>query len=491
MRGRRLGGRYLLDSEIESGGMASVWRAHDDVLARTVAVKILHPDLSSDREMFERFSREAVAAASLSHPSVVRVFDTGTDDGICFIVMELVQGTTLAELIEAGPLEPEQAAAIARGILDALVHAHEAGIVHRDVKPGNVLVDPTGAVKVADFGIAKAAFAAEDITLTGKLLGTARYLAPEQVTGGAIDGRADLYATAIVLYEMLTGRVPFEAETELATATLRLTTDPRPPGDLRAGIPREIDTIVMRALAREPDGRFASAGEMSAALHRVAASDTRPHPPVAHPGAPSSPEEPHSFFRSWMLVPVTLLALALLAVGAGLMLGRLEVGGPLGIRVPGGGDAGSGDLEKHRIAAVQDHDPGGDGVEHPGDLHLAIDGDPDDTFWQTERYNTPDLGGLKSGVGIILDLGTPRMIREVRLRTTIPGWTFELQGSDDATSFSNPLAREDGSRSFTAKSRSRVRLEGAEYRYLLVWITELPPADTGYRATISDVEVRG
>jgi hypothetical protein len=485
LTGRRLQGRYVLEEPIDSGGMAEVWRALDEVLGRPVAVKVLHDNLARDPGFLERFRLEAVAAARLSHPAVVRVFDTGVDEGVCFIVMELFDGQNLAQIIaERRRLDPPEAAAIAQSVLDALAHAHSEGVVHRDIKPSNVLVGAGRLVKVTDFGIAKAAFAG-DITTTGKLLGTALYLAPEQVADQPVDHRADLYALGIVLYEMLTGRPPFKAETDLATATMRLTQDPRPPGTLRAGIPRPLERVVMRALARNPDERFQSAEEMRTALDRMAAE----RPPSAPAGAarPQPRAEDlsaRSFFRSWLLVPLAILTLAAVVVVAGLLLGGLELGGPLGIRpAPGGGGGGP-----YRIAAASDHDPeGDDGQENPELADLAIDAD-NDTAWVTERYNSPQLGGLKSGVGLVLDLGRRREIGAVRIRTTLPDWRFELRGSDDGSSFSR-LRDAEGESSFAAEGDTTVELETVAVRYLLVWITDLAPAEGGYRADIARVQV--
>ena len=485
LAGRRLQDRYVLEEPLDSGGMAEVWRARDEVLGgRPVAVKILHDNLARDPGFLERFRMEAVAAARLSHPAVVRVFDTGVDGDVCFIVMELFEGQNLAEILaERGHLDPPEAAAIAQSILDALHHAHGQGVVHRDVKPANVLIGPGGAVKVTDFGIAKAAFAG-DITTTGKLLGTALYLAPEQVADKPADHRTDLYAVGVVLYEMLTGRPPFRAETDLATATMRLTQDPRPPGALRAGIPRALEQVVMRALAREPEERFQSAEEMRAALDRMA-GDRSVSPPVsAHPGAEARPQDlsATSFFRSWLLVPLAILVIAAVVVVAGLLLGGLELGGPLGIRpAPGGNGAAL------KIASATDHDPEGDDQENPDLVDLATDRSGE-TAWETERYNSPQLGGLKSGVGLVLDLGRVREIGGVGIVTTLPDWRFEIHASDDGSSFTR-LEDTRGETSFVAEGDGTVQLEPLAHRYVLIWITDLAPADGGYRADIAKVQI--
>ena len=267
---RRLAGRYVLEELIATGGMAEVWRARDDVLARMVAVKILRADLADDPSLSERFQREAVTAARLTHPHIISVFDTGIDDDTRYIVMEHFAGRSLREILEDRKALPTgESVAIMLPVLDALGFAHGNGLIHRDVKPGNILVE-NGRVKVTDFGIAKAAYAHGDLTTTGAMLGTVRYISPEQVEGGEIDSRSDLYSAGVVLYEMLTGRPPFAAQTDVATAMIRLTSDPLPPRAIRPGIPRGLESVVMRALARGPEDRFFSAEAMRAALERQA-----------------------------------------------------------------------------------------------------------------------------------------------------------------------------------------------------------------------------
>ncbi|HEX6263336.1 MAG TPA: protein kinase [Actinomycetota bacterium] len=489
--GRKLAGRYVLDSPLASGGMAEVWSGRDEVLGRPVAVKILHEHLATDDEFLDRFRREAITAARLSHPCVVRVFDTGVDDGVVFIVMELYEGASLADRLRDGPLSPEEAARIARGILDGLAHAHRQKVVHRDVKPANVLLH--GAqVKVSDFGIAKAAHGG-DLTTTGQLLGTARYLAPEQVDAASVDHRADLYAMGIVLYEMLTGRTPFEAETAIAEATLRLTEDPRPPGALRGGIPRELEDVVMRALARDPDDRFQSAAEMREALDGAVWTA----PPPAPPPSEEEPEPTPSFFRAWMLVPLAAVLLAAAVIVGGLLFGSLELGGPLGVRPrddPGSPAApAGGPLE---VASVQAHDPEGTGGEHDDEATFAADGDQS-TAWTTEGYTRPDLGGIKSGVGLIFDLGSPADVAGLEMATTAPGWTFRVFASGDLAplvepaSFPRPLANENGETSFTAEETTTLAFPQARGRYVLIWITELTDVEGRFRALIAETEFTG
>jgi hypothetical protein len=490
LEGRRLGDRYRIESMVASGGMAAVWRATDEVLGRPVAVKVLHDRLARDHDVVARFRREAVAAARLSHPGVVRVFDTGEENGVNYIVMELSEGMTLQDVVDdEAPLPPAEAVSIVQSVLHGLAHAHRNGVVHRDVKPSNVLLDGTGLIKVTDFGIAKAGFA-EDLTTTGNLMGTARYLAPEQVEGGPVDARADLYATGIVLYELLTGRPPFRAETNLAAATMRLTTEPPPPGALRSGIPRALDAVVMRALAKDPDHRYQSAEEMSTALDLAVPGtgpvDRRSQPPSPASEAAGSGGE--SVFRSWMFLPLILLLGAGLAVMGFLVFTRLLDDGGRGGRA--GGEVAARPVD---IVSGHDFDPLGDGGEHPEDAAGAIDDDPG-TFWQTEGYTTADLGGAKEGVGYVLELAEPVQVAGIRLDTTLPGWTFELHGSDpDFTEAptGRALSSAEGETAFRAEGSNEIALEPVTARYVLVWITELASDGSGYRATIADVEILG
>ncbi len=267
-----LAGRYRIDREVGRGGMAHVYRATDTVLGRVVAVKVLNPGSASDPSFVERFRREARAAARLNHPNVVAVFDTGSDGDIHFIVMELVEGRSLAEVLAAdGPLEPAPAATIAEGIADALSFAHANGLVHRDVKPANVMLTSAGQVKVMDFGIARLA-TSNTITQASTVFGTAAYLAPEQAQGLRVDGRADVYALGVVLYEMLAGRVPFRADTALAVASKHVLERPEPPSAVRPGIPTGLEAVALRALEKDPGDRYRSAAEMAAAL-RASASN--------------------------------------------------------------------------------------------------------------------------------------------------------------------------------------------------------------------------
>ena len=265
-----LGERYVLEERIASGGMASVWRAKDVVLARTVACKLLHPHLAEDKSFVERFRIEALAAARLSHPNIVAIYDTGSDEGDDpkhFIVMEHCSEGTLAQLLNReGPLDPAHVESIGSTICSALAYAHAHEVIHRDIKPHNVLLSEHGSLKVTDFGIAKAAFVAKDITTTGAIIGTVTYVSPEQAQGKEPDTRSDLYTLGIVLYELLVGKPPFSADTDVATALMHVNQAPISPRSIRAGVHRDLDAVIMKALAKDPEDRFDSAEAMRDAL---------------------------------------------------------------------------------------------------------------------------------------------------------------------------------------------------------------------------------
>ncbi|HWB71078.1 MAG TPA: Stk1 family PASTA domain-containing Ser/Thr kinase, partial [Egibacteraceae bacterium] len=279
--GRRvLAGRYVLRGLLGQGGMADVELAFDQVLDRQVAVKILHSRYADDPSFVERFRREAQAAASLNHPNIVSVYDTGEQDGRPFIVMEYVSGRSLRELLNSEGLLPQRAAEIASEAALALHYAHERGLVHRDIKPGNIMVSDEGQAKVTDFGIARAVNA-ETVTQTAAVFGTAAYIAPEQAQGEAVDRRTDVYSLGCVLYEMLTGRQPFTADSPVALAYKHISAAPAPPSRSNPEIPAELEAVVMKAMAKDPARRYDSARDLNADLQRVLGGQSVAAPLVA------------------------------------------------------------------------------------------------------------------------------------------------------------------------------------------------------------------
>lgn len=261
--------RYRLTNHLARGGMADVYSATDEVLGREVAVKMLHANYATDEAFIQRFRREAQAAANLTHPNIVSIYDTGKDGNNYFIVMELVGGKTLRDVLRAeGPLLPRRAAEIASEVAAALAVAARGGLAHRDVKPGNILLTETGSVKVTDFGIARAWDDSEELTRTGAVIGTATYFSPEQAQGQPADGRSDLYALGVVLFEMLTGRPPFSGETPVSVAYQHVSETARVPSSANPDVPPQLDAIVMEALQKNPNDRYQTAEDLRGDLLR-------------------------------------------------------------------------------------------------------------------------------------------------------------------------------------------------------------------------------
>ena len=322
--------RYRLLSRLGSGGMAEVWAAEDTELGRQVALKLLHSRLAADQDFVERFRREASAAAGLQHANVVSVYDRGESQGTYYIAMEYLRGPSLKDLVRRGPLEPRHATELVVQVLKAARFAHRHGIVHRDLKPHNVMLDDEGRVKVTDFGIARAG--ASDMTETGLIMGTAQYLSPEQAQGHAVTAASDLYSIGVMLFELLTGRVPFEGESPVTIALRHVSETPPAPSQLNPAVPPALDAVVLRALAKEPRDRFADADEFIAALTAATTAPqdvtqiTRIAPAVAHPPASEpppvyvDPEPEAERSRSWPWWLAAVLVLAALGLGAYLLL---------------------------------------------------------------------------------------------------------------------------------------------------------------------------
>ncbi|MFP5351776.1 MAG: Stk1 family PASTA domain-containing Ser/Thr kinase [Actinomycetota bacterium] len=350
--GKTYGGRYEVIEKVGQGGMAEVYRARDDLLGREVAVKVLAERLSNDRSFVERFRREAQAAANLSHPNIVSLYDFGNDDAAYFIVMEMIDGRGLEAVIsEDGPLLPERAAEIAADVARALERAHTAGLVHRDIKPSNIMITSYGQTKVTDFGIARALGDGEQtMTQTGMVIGTASYLSPEQAQGNPVDARSDVYALGCVLYEMLTGRAPFQGDTPLSIAYKHVREDAEKPSSVNPDVPDALDAITMKALAKNPDNRYQSAREMHDDLQRFISGQQVHATPLLAGTTTVAPAatgtqvirqteeewepEPDGKNRAGIYVVAALLILGVFALLAYLLANNLLGGdGPL-VRVP-------------------------------------------------------------------------------------------------------------------------------------------------------------
>jgi serine/threonine-protein kinase len=492
---RLLAERYELVEQVAAGSMTSVWRGHDRVLGRDVVVKVLHPDLAADARFRGSFHDEAVRAARLTHPNIVALYDTGEQEGVNYIVMELVQGATLRDVVGAhGPLPPARAARLATEIVNALEYAHQTGVVHHNLKPNNILLCDDGTVKVADFSIARAATDDGDSGRTGELLAVGGYLAPELADGTVADERADVYGLGACLFEMLTGRPPSLGGSPRDGAP------PLSPRAIRAGVPRDLDAVVLKAMSPDPRDRYPTAAAMGTALARSAAEDNGRQPllddtPPPMPIAFETERNP-GFIRhegrwlGWTLVVVGLVA-ALVVVGVSLNTTGV-------ITLPGTHESPARTTPATTarpptavpVAAVQAYDPfGKPPSENDADALKAADGDRA-TSWKTEHYKSPQFGGLKRGVGLVLDAGSPKQVSRIDLRLLAGGANVEVYGSDTVPS-SFDQWRGLASRSETPKSLSVDLPGGAAYQYYLVWFTKLPPAPDGqYQDGIAEATLR-
>ena len=460
-----LAGRYALGEELGRGGTGVVWSATDSVLERTVAVKVLRPALADDPAFRERLARHAGAAAEVSGPGLARLLDTGEERGIAFIVREHIPGESLrARLEREGRLEPAEAIRAVLQVLDGLATIHAAGVLHLDVKPENVIGDGSGEVRLTDLGIGAAVTAAYGPRRACSVLAMATP-APEQRAGHQPDARTDVFLAGALLFELLAGSPPHGERSIRA---------------LVADAPSELEVAVGRALAPEPDERFADAEAFAAAL--------RPVLEEADPRRPHHAEEAHGGLRSWLVVPGAVVVSAAVAVAAGLWLGRLEIGGPLGVRArettPTPAPSATPTVGVLPLAGVAAHDPFGDGAEHDASAPLAIDGDPA-TAWRSENYLDPTMNN-KSGVGLLFDLGETRTVTGFRLSVPHPGFTFGLAVGDDADALASSIVA-----TFSAERSMRATIEPTQGRYVLFWATSVVDAGDGNRAEVAEFQVIG
>ena len=492
MIGTLLSERFRLEEKIGSGGMSTVYRAFDETLERWVAIKLMHREISSDSDQLERFRREARAVASLNHPHVVTVIDFGEDDDHPYIVFEYVEGETLKErLRRTGRLPVPEAVAYGIEIGRALDCAHMNKLVHRDVKPQNVLIDAEGRAKVTDFGIARS-LEAEGLTATGRVLGTTDYVAPEQALGEPTTAQSDVYSLGICLFEMLTGDVPFKADTQVGVA-MKHVKDPLP--DIRMRRPEisaALASVVETACAKETANRYGSASELVHELEQtlvIEASRAGGATGEATTVLRSLPEDTAEFGALNRLrhprraVLVTVVALLLAAGGVVFAVTRAQRGSTGGAEVQGVPGLTAVKLD---TSGSGDFDPDGDDTEHPEEVRLAIDGNVA-TRWETETYTVGDL--QKPGVGLVINPRAPVSARALDIVTPIPGWSAKVYASnerpDDLAGWGLPIG---STTEIDEEERISLDAAGQEFNYYLLWITALPEGEQ--QAAVAELTLR-
>ncbi|HET7296998.1 MAG TPA: protein kinase [Gemmatimonadales bacterium] len=516
--GESIGGRYRLEAVIGRGGMSTVYRAFDTVLERPVAIKLMHAGIAADADQLERFRREARIVAQLSHPHVVTVIDAGEEpaslngagatgssnsDPACpYIVLEYVEGETLKELIRReGPLEIPQAIAYALELARALGEAHAHQLVHRDVKPQNILISEEGDAKITDFGIARPLTEAA-LTMPGRVLATTDYIAPEQALGEPVSGRSDLYSLGVVLFEMLTGDVPFHGGSAVEVAMKHVREQLPDVQRLRPGISAATAAVIERACAKDPARRYPDAESMAADLEQALALEAsrsgqatgevtsvlRTLPGEARRRVPWPVRHRLAWGLSLGLLVLVGVAVALLAAFA-----RTH----RGAGVPAASTAGSGLREVSLAqAAAHGYNPFGTGPENRDQVSNIVDNDPN-TTWSTERYYSGTLhkaGGV--GTGVYLDAAPGLAAKASAIQTPTPGFPLQVYVANHidlnhSYGDSTPLSARGwhgpvgSTEHVVSGERVPLHLGGTRYRYYLLWLTGLPPGQQS--ASISEV----
>jgi tRNA A-37 threonylcarbamoyl transferase component Bud32 len=468
--------RYELEEVVGHGGMSTVYKAHDSLLERNVALKVLHQQYNEDEDFVERFKREARSVAQLQHPNIVTVIDRGEEAGRQYIVFEFIDGENLKELVvRKGRLGLRDALEIALEVARGLAFAHDHGLVHRDVKPQNVLLNGDGRAKVTDFGIARSLDVDHGVTQTGTILGTSNYIAPEQASGQLVDAQTDVYSLGIVLYEMLTGELPFPGESFVAVAMKHIQ-EPSPNVlDVRGDLPLRVAEMIDRALEKDPEHRFptmdAFAAEIEANLDELDRGEDGAVTMVV-PAAQRLQKPRHRKRVTPLPLLIGLLgALAIAAVVIGLLTLRgdgqnVPVGAPIAIDGAGA------------------YDPYGDGTEHDADAPKATDGNVL-TYWTTEDYNSGLEGVKKAGVGLVLDATSVVQLSRITVVTDTPGFTAEIRATNIQ---GTPGQKVSDSLVVGRTTKFDIKVPTPK-RFYVVWITKLAPG--GHFAHVNEVRAFG
>jgi serine/threonine-protein kinase len=494
MIGTVLSGRYRLEAKLGSGGMSTVYLARDQTLDRQVAVKVMHREMSEQADQLERFRQEARAVAKLSHPNVVSVIDAGEDGGHPYIVFEYVEGETLKQRIgRNGALDPQEAIAYAIEIARGLSVAHARNLVHRDIKPQNVLIDAEGRAKLTDFGISRQ-LEQDGMTATGRVLGTTDYVAPEQAMGRKCDPRTDIYSLGVVLYEMLVGQVPFSADSQVGVAMKHVNEELPDVQRRRPEVSAAVALVVERAAAKDPGQRYQQVGEMiddlSTALEVEAAragSTTGEATSVLEAVPPPKRKLSGRARWSW----AAILTLLLVAGGALLAVQLISSGGL------GGGGAEDGKGQTVAISSATDYDPQGDEEEIGSKIGFAVDGDPSGTAWETEHYDSDVFEGTKTGpdpgVGVYVTTSSEARPARMIVRTPTPGWDAQVFAAPSGPPGELSEWGEPVGIAVEASSVEEIDLTVPEpSRHFLLWFTRASEArdQAGrYQVEISDIKL--
>jgi eukaryotic-like serine/threonine-protein kinase len=495
MIGTVLSGRYRLEAKLGSGGMSTVYLASDETLDRPVAVKVMHREMSEQEDQLQRFRQEARAVAKLSHPNVVSVIDAGEDGGYPYIVFEYVKGETLKQRIaRVGALDTQDAIAYAIEVGRGLGVAHARNMVHRDIKPQNVLIDEEGRAKLTDFGISRQ-LEQDGVTATGRVLGTTDYVAPEQAMGRDVDPRSDVYSLGVVLYEMLVGQVPFHADSQVGVAMKHVNEELPDVQRRRPEASAAVALVVERSTAKNPAERYQSIGEMIDDLETAleveaarAGSTTGEATSVLDAVPP--PQRKLSGRARWSWAAIVVL---LLVAGGALLAVQLISSGI------GGGGAEKSKGSPVKISSATDYDPQGDGEEVGSKVGLAVDGDPTGTAWETEHYDSQTFAGTKTGpdpgVGIYVTTTSPATPAKMIVRSPTPGWDAQVFAApagppSDLSGWDEPV----GEVSDAATEQEIDLRVSRPSTYFLLWFTKASEAQDQagrYQVEISDIKLLG